>query len=169
MARRHYKLPKANQARTKGQALLEFAFILPILVALTVGVIELGRYAYLSILVGNAARAGAAYGAEHIGYSNDQTGIQLAAGRDYQNNGQNASTLNVTSTVTCGCDSNGTISPDTNNACFPSTPPTCPTGAHWVITVHVTATGQYAALFNYPGIPNPLNVSKTAFMRAAEN
>jgi len=47
-----------------GQSLMEFAIILPLLLLLLVGVIEIGRYAYASILVGNAARAGAAFGAQ---------------------------------------------------------------------------------------------------------
>ena len=45
-----------------GQSLLEVALLTPMLLALLLGAIELGRYAYISILVGNAARAGAAYG-----------------------------------------------------------------------------------------------------------
>jgi Flp pilus assembly protein TadG len=153
--------------RQSGQALIELAFIVPLLLLVGLGVIEIGRYAYIGILVGNAARAGAAYAAQGLTTSGDTTGIQQAANRDFQSNGQNVSDLNVTSTLTCGCDTSGTVSPDTNGACFPSTPPTC-TG-HWVVTVHVTASGTFNALFNYPGIPSSLSVSRTASMRAAIN
>ena len=69
--------------------MLEVALLLPVLLILALGVIELGRYMYISILVGNAAHAGAAYGAQSLPLSVDTTGIQTAADNDFQNNGQN--------------------------------------------------------------------------------
>jgi len=161
-----------NCSRCAGQALVELALVLPVLLLLTIGVIELGRYAYISILVGNAARAGAAYGAQSItktGTNNPD--IATAAKLDFagggSSNGLNSSTLTVTNFATCGCDVGGTISSDTAGNCTPSTPPTC--AGHWVITIHVTASGQFNGLFSYPGIPSPLNISRTASMRVAAN
>jgi Flp pilus assembly protein TadG len=142
---------------------------MPLLLALLLGVIELGRYTYIGIVVGNAARAGAAYGAEHLGNSGNTTGIQQAADNDYANNGQAANTITVTSTVTCGCDNGGTVTPDTNAACFPASPPSCSSGQHWVVTVSVTASGTFSSLFNYPGIPSPITVTRTSTMRVAQN
>ena len=49
---------RMNLHRQSGQALVEMAFVVPLLLLLALGVIEVGRYAYISILVGNAARAG---------------------------------------------------------------------------------------------------------------
>jgi Flp pilus assembly protein TadG len=158
------------QHKQPGQALVEFAFVLPMLLLLALGVIEVGRYAYISILVGNAARAGAAYGAEHLANASSdptvQAKVQAAATNDFQNNGQTG--LSVSSNSTCGCDSNGTISSDTAANCAPTgTPPTCTVG-HWAVTIHVTASGTFNALFNYPGIPTSINVSNTASMRVAQ-
>jgi Flp pilus assembly protein TadG len=158
------------QHKQLGQALVELAFVLPILLTLLLGVIEIGRYAYISILVGNAARAGAAFGAAHLANASSdptvQAKVQAAATNDFQNNGQTG--LSVSSNSTCGCDSNGTISSDTAANCAPTgAPPTCPVG-HWAITIHVTASGTFSALFNYPGIPTPINVSSTASMRVAQ-
>jgi Flp pilus assembly protein TadG len=149
--------------------MVELAFMVPALVLLVLGVIEIGRYAYAGILVGNAARAGVAYAAQGLGNSVDTTGIQNAANNDYQSNGQTTA-LTVSSTVTCGCDSAGTISPDTTAACFPggNAPPTCATG-HWTVTSHVTASGTFNAMFNYPAIPTSVTVARTAFMRVAQN
>ena len=48
-----------------GQSLLELALLTPLLMFMIIGIVEMGRYAYLSILVGNAAEAGAAYGADN--------------------------------------------------------------------------------------------------------
>jgi Flp pilus assembly protein TadG len=167
-------MKRLNRKGQNGQALTEFAFILPVLLLLLLGVIELGRYAYISILIGNAARAGAAYGAEVKGNSNDTAGIQQAAQNDFAgatsgstNNGQPVSQLNVTSLLTCGCDSNGTFTPAIG-CNFPTNPTagTCVTG-NWVIILSVTADGTFSALFNYPGIPTSLDISRTAKMRVA--
>jgi Flp pilus assembly protein TadG len=146
--------------------------MLPFLLLLLLGVIEIGRYSYAGILVGNAARAGAAYGAEQLGNSClGCTGIQQAAQNDYLNNGQDASTLTVTFTVKCGCDSGGVvIGGESASNCYPvgSTPPSCPAGAHWVDDLWVTASGTFTALFGYPGIPSPITISRTATMRIAQ-
>jgi Flp pilus assembly protein TadG len=152
-----------------GQSLLEVALLTPMLLALLLGVIELGRYAYFSILVGNAARAGAAYGAQNLVLSVDIPGIQTAANNDFQNNGQNTSNLLVTPPSTsCGCDSDGSVTPA--SSCSTAADPTagtCPSG-HWVVMVSVTASGTINLLFNYPGIPKSLTVSNTATLRVAQ-
>jgi len=149
---------------------MEMAFVLPMLLLLLLGVIEIGRYAYIAILVGNAARAGADYGAQ----SNqlDPVGIGNAAEYDFAGstngtpaatNGQNYSKLTVTSTQACGCDSGGTV---TSFACS-TDPSSCAAGSHWVVFVSVTASGTFTALFNYPGIPSSITVSRTAIIPVA--
>jgi Flp pilus assembly protein TadG len=155
-------LPSAS-----GQSLLEVALLLPMLLALLLGVIELGRYAYISILVGSAARAGAAYGAQNLVLSVDTAGILAAADNDFQNNGQNTASLTVSSVTSCGCDNSGTI---TGFACSTSAnlaAGTCTPG-HWVVMVSVTASGTFNSLFNYPGIPKSLTVSNTATLRVPQ-
>jgi Flp pilus assembly protein TadG len=163
------------RAWQSGQALIELAFVVPILMTLALGVIEIGRYAYIAILVGNAAHAGAIYGAQGHQKSHDSVGIANAAEYDFagalddntNTNGQLASKLTVVSSVSCGCDSAGTV---TTFGCTLAdgnpTPGTCATG-RWVVLVTVTASGKFTPLFNYPGIPNPFNVSKTASIPVA--
>ena len=151
-----------------GQSLLEVALLTPMLLALLLGSIEMGRYAYISILVGNAARAGAAYGAQNLALSVDTGRHSDGCRNDFQNNGQNTSNLTVNSSTSCGCDSNGTITPAA--ACSTVTNPsagTCASG-HWVVMVSVTASGTFNSLFNYPGIPKSLTVSNTATLRVAQ-
>lgn len=160
-----------------GQSLLEVALVTPLLLLLVLGVIEIGRYAYIAILVGNAAHAGAAYGSQGATQAGDTNGIQLAADNDYQNNGQLVSTLTVTSWTTCGCDSNGTISmtqapnqcSTATNSSIATTISTCEsvTGRHWVSMVSVEASGKYSSLFNYPGIPTPVTIDRTATIRVS--
>jgi len=162
-----------TRARTlslqSGQALVELAFVVPMLLLLALGVIEIGRYAYVAILVGNAARAGAAFGSQSHAQAGQSANITTAADNDFQSNGQPISALtSVASTFSCGCDSGGTITPSpvgTNATCFVVGANTCPGGGHWVVTVSVTATGKFNSLFNYPGIPKSITVTRLAQMR----
>lgn len=139
----------------------------PILLALLLGGIELGRYASLSILVGNAARAGAAYGAQSLPQSVDTTDIQTAAENDFQNNGQNINKLTVTSTTSCGCDDGGTVTSASCSVTANTSAGTCAAG-HWVVMVQVTASGTFNSLFGYPAIPSSITVSNTATLRVAQ-
>jgi Flp pilus assembly protein TadG len=66
----------------RGQALLEMAVVLPLLLLLLLGIIEIGRYAELAIVVANSARAGAIYGAQNLATAADITGMQTAAQTD---------------------------------------------------------------------------------------
>jgi len=154
-----------------GQSLLEMALLTPMLLALVLGTIEMGRFAYLSILVGNAARAGAAYASQSLVQStcppSGTCGIQLAAEHDFQDSGQDVTKLTVTSSTSCGCDNGGTI---TSAVCDTATNPTAGkcTAGHWVVMVSVTASGSFPSMFGFPGIPSPLNLSSTATLRVAQ-
>ena len=46
-----------------GQSLVEFALMLPLLILIMAGVLDLGRFAFAAMTVTNAAREGARYGA----------------------------------------------------------------------------------------------------------
>jgi len=163
---------RRKDRRQSGQALVELAFVLPVLLLLALGVIEIGRYAYISILVGNAAHAGAMYGSLGTSQANDPTGIQNAALYDFagatsgttNTNGQVAGNLNVTSAQSCGCDAGGSVTAAVCDKTANPTAGTCATG-HWVVAISVTATGTFSSLFNYPGIPSPITVSRTSKLR----
>ncbi len=177
-----------------GQSLVEVALLTPLLLAMVLGSIELGRYAYLSILVGNAAHSGALYGAQNNLSAANAAGICQAAENDYQsgevpatctNAGTSpattvticpsgstctASNLSVSSTDGCGCDVAGTYAQQGSTTLACSTANIDPTTActnqsEWVVTVSVTATATFRSLFNYPWIPSTLTVSRTATMR----
>lgn len=168
------EMTRAARRAQCGQALLEVALVLPILLALALGVIEMGRYAYIGILIGNAARAGAAYGAQSNAQSIDTVGITDAADYDFagatsgttKTNGQLVSKLTVTSAVSCGCDSAGTIAPFGCSTASNPNAGTCASG-RWVVVLSVTASGSFSSLFSYPGVPNPFVVSRTASIPVA--
>jgi Flp pilus assembly protein TadG len=151
-----------NGRKESGQALVELALMLPFLVLLMLGGIEIGRYAYLAILVGNAARVGTAYGVQSLPQSVDTIGITAAAQNDFKNNGQVSTNLSVSSSVVCGCDSAGTV---TSQACIATGAGTCPAGAHWVVVLSVTASGSFPSIFGFPLIPSPIALSRSSSMR----
>ena len=141
-----------------GNALVEFALVMPFLMLLLLGVVEIGRYAYFAIQVGNAARAGVQYGAQNGVTALDTTGITNAVKAD----GNNAvAALSVTPANYCWC-YNG--SSGTTVSCTG----TCPSGSHLVEYVQVTVSGAVNPLFNYPFLPSTLTVSNTATMRVQE-
>ncbi|GAB6876054.1 TadE family protein [Thermaerobacter litoralis] len=59
--------------RQRGQALVELAVLLPVLLLILMGVLDLGRYVYTGLTVRHAAREGARFGAVHPG---DDAGIR---------------------------------------------------------------------------------------------
>ena len=64
-ARQRPHVGRPSRARHRGQALVEFALIIPILLSVLVIAIDFGRLFYLNIGINNGAREGAAYGADH--------------------------------------------------------------------------------------------------------
>jgi Flp pilus assembly protein TadG len=147
---------RTRRATQAGQALLEVALVTPFLLLLAVGIIEIGRYAYYSILVADAARAGAQYGAQNLATAADTAGIRTAA----ENDGQNLAALHVTVQHECGC-SGSSI----GGAC-PAT--ACASPNHPLIYVKVSVTGTFNSLFKYPGIPQSIDCDSTELMRVAQ-
>jgi Flp pilus assembly protein TadG len=144
--------------RERGQSLVELAFVLPVLLLLLVGIIEIGRFAYYGILVANAARAGAQYGAQSLAAAADTTGISNAGTNDAP--GITApNTLTVTSTQSCGC--------STTSLGTCGTPTVCAAG-RWLVYVQVTATGSFNSLFSYPGLPKTFAVTRVQQMVVAQ-
>ncbi len=139
-----------------GASLVELALLTPVLLLLSLGVIEYGRYEYFSILVANAAREGAQYGSQNLGTAADTPGIQLAASQD----AQSLSELTVTSVEQCGC---------TGSALSSTCPASgCTAPGHPLVYVQVTASATINSLFNYPGIPSSLTLSSTDRMRVTQ-
>lgn len=81
----------------KGQSMVEFALLLPLLVLIFAGIFDLGRAFFASITITNSAREGARYGALNHDYI---TGVCTAAKTEALNSGITLSDSNIT--VTCG-------------------------------------------------------------------
>src|SRR5580700_2499751 len=88
-----------TESAEDGQTLLEVALLTPLLLLLLVGIFEVGRFAYYSIEVSNAARAAVQYGAQSLADARDTVGLKQAA----MNDSPDVSGLTVTPTVLCAC------------------------------------------------------------------
>jgi hypothetical protein len=170
-AKRKHRLPDAQLRRGEyGQTLLEFALLLPFMILLAVGVVELGRAVYYTVAVNNAATAGAEYGSQSEAAFGDNLGITNTARCD-ANGGSPPScqsgiltASNVTVTQGCRCDdSNLGISCNPMPAAGSCAGISC---TQTVKCLQVQTTATYTPLFNYPGLPSSYTANGKAVMRA---
>lgn len=157
--------------RQAGNAIVEFALILPFLILVTTGIIALGRYAYFGIVVANAARAGALYGAQPGGGgSADTAGMIAAAEKDAANNGVGTITASPMPTATSYCMYWVATTP--NPSPNPTANPTCAqtSGSNILINyVQVTVTGHAnSGLPKLPFLPSTVTITSTAVQRVQQ-
>lgn len=142
----------------RGTALAEMVVVMPLLLTMLIGFVELGRYADYSIRVANAARAGAQYAAQNLDTAADVAGITAAATADTAS----ASNVSISASTFCTC-ADG--SADAN--CVVAT---C-SANHRIVYAQVQSTGSLRALFGYSGLPAGLgsfSITRQAVMRVAE-
>jgi TadE-like protein len=177
----HSPLRAARQPRTaeSGQTLLEFAFMLPFMMLLLLGVAEIGRAAFITIKINNAATAGAEYGSQNSTTASQTTitgpkmSIPQAALCDANGDIAGACQItgillpaNITATNGCTCDTgNGT-------SCNPM-PAACPSNfscasGQVVECVNVTTYAQFSPLFHYPGLPTTYSAHGNATQRVRQ-
>lgn len=78
------RYPMITSKKESGQELIEFAILLPLLLLIAFGVLDLGRIFHAAITITNASREGARYGTF---YPADAAGIIAAAQAEAQNSG----------------------------------------------------------------------------------
>ena len=167
--------PQRRWLSEKGQAAVELAGIVSVLVFVLLIVADFGRIFFVNVAVYNAARAGAQFASQSTATAStadEPSGAQIAACNDYGFTGVTAAnyatsacktSLNPTITV-CTC---GTVT-----AGFPACPsstasPYCShtTTANYV-TVNTTAT--FTTLLNYPGITHSYTLNGQAVMQVQQ-
>jgi Flp pilus assembly protein TadG len=135
---------RAAGAHESGQALVETALTMPILLFMLVGAFELGQVAYVSIEVANSAKAAVQYGAQNPGTSAQTAIMQTLAVNEAADYGISLNTpIGVTSS--CSCVSGGSAT--ANPSCG-----ACPSGNYPVHTLTVTTSAPYTPVFHIPGI-----------------
>src|SRR5436309_1858896 len=128
-----------------GATAVEFVVILPLMTAMILACIDLGRFGYNYIAVTNAARAGAAYGIMNP-YSSSSLSTWTAAVKQAakdemaQQPGYDSNSLNVT--VTTATETNG------------------------LRRVRVSASYPFQTVVNWPGIPSQLTLDGVVEMRS---
>ncbi len=127
----------------RGQSLVEFALIAPVLIILVLGVIDYGRVYFAYVSVTNAARNGAHFASDGPVAAADLDGIKSAAVAD---TGEllNTSPTNPGVSVATGTDSQGRLYAD------------------------VTVSYTFSTMFPWPGLPSSMNVERTVRARVAE-
>jgi Flp pilus assembly protein TadG len=151
-----------------GQAFVELALVLPIFLLLLVGAVEVGRLAFASIEVSNAARAAVAYAAQSHITASDTTNIQLAATSDAQEV-TSMTTPNVVVSESCSCESTAGVMTTPGSCTGISTAVgSCPSPSRIVLFVQVTTSASVSTLFHFPGIPSTVTLRGYANMRTEE-
>lgn len=154
-----------------GNAIVEFALVLPFALLITLGIIALSRYAYLGIVVANAARAGALYGAQQGGAgSNDRAGMIAAAENDAAGNGVGTITSPAPSPTTfCMYWVYSTPLPSANPSPNPGCSPSVTGSKTAVVYVSVQVTGKATSgLPNVPFLPSNFTITSTATQRVQQ-
>ncbi len=152
---------RRRRSHEDGQSLMEFAFLLPILCLLAVGVVELGRAAAFTIAVNNGATAGAEWGSQNQTRAVNIAGMETAATQDAIFHFE---TFTATATYGCRCDDG------TGMSCDPMPPEgSCPDiscdSGPIVQCVQVKTKGTWNSILNYPGIPSSYQANGLATMR----
>jgi len=131
---------KKNLARQPkqigGQGLVEFALILPIMLLLVIGALDIGRAFYMKVVLENSAREGASYMIYHTaeGKANSFALTKAAV----QVEGQNSNVAIPLADIQINCLMGGSV----NN--------TCPSESTVVVTVRHEMPLVFDILFNGP-------------------
>jgi Flp pilus assembly protein TadG len=151
---RHRGCRGTRHGSENGQALVELALSVPLLILMLLGAVEMGRLSYAAVEVSSAAKAAAQYAILNGGaYSStdstglDSTGMLRAAKADaYDVNSITSSPITFSSgypTMTCSCSGAGT-------PICTTTPPSGCTGSFEITTVTVKTQTTFNPLIYVP-------------------
>lgn len=136
-----------------GQALIEAAISLPLLMVLLIGAAEFARFAYAAIEVANAAKAAVQYGAQNGITAGDTVGIQTAA----SNEAANLTGVTATSSQSYICSDGSAYSSATQ----------CPASfVETTLTVNTSAT--YNPLIHLPGFGGSMTLKGRALQKVGD-
>lgn len=140
-----------------GQALVETALVMPLMVLLLLGAGELARVAYAAIEVANAAKAAVQYGTQNPATMGDSPGMLLAA----QNDAYNLSGIALASaSITTVCSDGSTYDSGTNQCSG--------AGAHVEDILTVTTSVSFDPLIYIPGLPKTFTLYGRAIQKCLD-
>ena len=142
---------KTGSCEESGQALIELAISLPLLLLLLLGAAEFGRMAYMAIEVADAAKAAAQYAAQDETTSLDTAGILLVAQQNAPYVANNCTSFTAAASPNpknfCTCMTSGVPNPTTPSsaAC------TAACTGYIVHVVQITTTASCNPIFHATG------------------
>ena len=138
--------------KDSGSALVELAVALPLLVLLAIGVADFGRMFYTGMVVANAARAAAEFGARKV-----ETWDSAAANAVGAEEASDIAPVTMTTVKFCRCPDGST----------PACDGACPQPYTWVETYVKTRVQKTLTLMMpYPGLPQTIIYNDSATFRA---
>jgi Flp pilus assembly protein TadG len=146
-------------ARQKGSAIIETALLLPVLILMAVGTMDLARVFFAGIVVESAARAGVQMASFSVGKAGAFSETNAAAQADAS--GQGITGITTSSRTFCGCNNSTSEVSCSTGTCTVNGVSRSPSGY-----VETTASYTFAATIPYPGIPRNIVLSSTAKFRA---
>jgi hypothetical protein len=147
--------------------LAEFAVVIPVALLLLLGAVDFGRVWALASASANAAHAGAQYGSQNAQLAADIEGMRTVATNDLassavlaaSNDGEDGISMAdfvITPERYCECTDGSEIACDNK----------CGGGTNPMVFVRVQIDTTFETLFDYPGIPNTMQISRAAVLRA---
>jgi Flp pilus assembly protein TadG len=146
---------RGSNAGESGQALIETAITLSLLLIMLIGATEIGRIAWASVQVTEAARAAVQYGDLNRKAASDTVGIQNAGSAA----APGLSNLTITPTTSCIC-GDGSASTCATTDCSGSF-------LEGVLTVKTSTT--FDPLIHLPGLPRTYTLQAQAVQKILSN
>jgi Flp pilus assembly protein TadG len=136
--------PFSHTQRRRGVAAVEFAVVVPVLLLLALGCADLGRAFSAYLIVSNAARVGAEYGASHGYTTYTYSSWQSQVIQQATNEAEGSFAFNSAELTTVV-----STTPITTN----------------LYEVTVTTTYPFSMISTWPGLPHQFNVSHSVTMQ----
>jgi Flp pilus assembly protein TadG len=139
-----------RQHSERGQALIEFAFIITVMILLALGAVNFALAIQQAMLVQEAATAGALYGS----YSEYNAALPSVTQTVASSAGTGASGLTTVATSFCTCTAGGSTVSCTSSC----------SGDDPLLYVQVTASSSLSSFFHYSKLPSLFSLSTTVVM-----
>ncbi len=153
-----HKLSRNKRGR-RGGVTVELALSVPMLMLMMAGAADFARLFYHGITLDNASSTGAFYGAQNVVFSADYDGMALVAEED----AQDLDAVSATPDRFCDCPNKTEVN-CFDGKCTGFYGGTGLYGTPRSYTV-VSVEQTFEPLLPWPGIPNPVVIRDTAYMR----
>jgi Flp pilus assembly protein TadG len=151
----------------RGSVLTEMAVCIPVVLVILLGAVDFGRAWVHANATANAAHAGAQFGAQNIAHAGNTPVIEDVVMRDLKassmmksiadGDSSSAASFSVESERYCMCDGGNEVDCDSGN---------CGPGQPSQMHVRVRVNSTFEPLFDYPGLPDEIQIDRQASLRA---